>query len=64
MHDVGRGGAEGGAEVVKVLQVCFVERVPDDLNVESVEIRSGETLSEVWSYGDVGKTRDSSGFHA
>ena len=50
VHDVGRGGAQGGAEVVKIFQVCLVERVPDDFNVEGIEIRGGEALSEVWSY--------------
>jgi hypothetical protein len=59
VHDVGRGGAEGGAEVVKIFQVCLVERVPDDFNVEGIEVRSGETLSEVRSYINLSKTRNS-----
>ena len=44
---------------MKVFQVCLVERVPDDFNVEGIEIRSRETLSEVRSYGNLRKTQNS-----
>ena len=57
VHDIGRGGAEGGTEVVKIFQVRFVERVPDYFNVEGIEVRSGETISEVRGYNNFDKTR-------
>jgi hypothetical protein len=35
-------------EVVKVLEVRFIEGVSDDFDVEVIKIRGGETVTEVW----------------
>ena len=47
-HDVGRWTIDGCAEGVEVFEVGFVERVADDFDVEVVEVRGREAVTEVW----------------
>ena len=49
-HDVCGGPAEGAAEGGEVLEVGFVERVADDLDVEVVEVGCGHGVPEVVGY--------------
>jgi hypothetical protein len=50
LHDVGGGLPEGGAEVVEVFEVGFVDGVADDFDVEVVEVVGGEAVAEVGCY--------------
>ena len=47
VHDVRGGSPDAAAEGVEVLEVGLVERVADDLDVEVVEIGSGDGVAEV-----------------
>lgn len=51
VHDLcGRPANLCSAEFVEVFEVCFVESVTDDLDVEVVEVGCGDAFSEVRGY--------------
>lgn len=47
LHDVRGWSAERSAEGVEVLEVRFVKRVADDLDVEVVKVRSAQAVTEI-----------------
>lgn len=52
VHDLsGRAADLGGAEVVEVFEVGFVESVADDFDVEVVKVGGGEAVAEVRGCG-------------